>query len=112
MTPDHIQVRGRKILFTPVARGGDDGLMFSDHVLEFLDHLECDFVFGVTEIYERTRVGAPLRKDDLDRRFRIQRNRFGGFFAADVPANQNDGGKKGSDCAPKSHRNREGLTRP
>src|SRR5206468_11337837 len=67
MTPDHIQVRGRETLFTPIARGGDNGLMFADHVLEFLDHLDGDVVFGIAEIDERTHVGASLRNDDLAR---------------------------------------------
>ncbi len=37
MPPYEIEIRGRKILLTPVTRRSDNGLMFADHLLEVLD---------------------------------------------------------------------------
>src|SRR5207249_9218800 len=35
--PNDVEIVGREILFSPIARRSDDGLMFSDHLLEILD---------------------------------------------------------------------------
>jgi len=54
-------------LLTPIARRRDDRLMFADHLLEILDHLQRDVVFFVPKIHERAGVSAMFRNNDLDR---------------------------------------------
>src|SRR3954447_7761214 len=69
--PDHFQVGGGKTLFSPVAGGRDDGLMFPDHFFEVLDRLERDRVFRFAEIDERARVGTVLWKEHLHGSVRV-----------------------------------------
>src|SRR6476469_6026626 len=79
MPPDDVQVARRKTLFAPVTGRRDDGLVFADHVFEFLDRIERYFVFRVAEIHESAGVSAMLGKEDFDRSVGINRN-DGGFF--------------------------------
>jgi hypothetical protein len=69
--PNDIEIVGRKILFSPVARRNDDGLMFSHHLLEILDRFERHVVLRIAKIHERARVSAVIRNHDLDRAVRI-----------------------------------------
>src|SRR5678815_1602490 len=94
MPPNDIKVVCRKILFSPVARRNDDGLMFSHHLLEILDRFERHVVLRIAKIHERARVNAMIRNHDLDLAVRID-SRNGSMFAAsrkrETQSNEYDG---------------------
>src|SRR4029450_6083113 len=54
--PNDVEIVGRKILFSPVARRNDEGLMFSHHLPELLDRFERHVVLRIAKIHERARV--------------------------------------------------------
>ena len=94
MPPNDVEIAGRKILFSPVARRNDDGLVFSYHLLEILDRFERHVVLRIAKIHERARVSAVIRNHDLDRAVRID-SRNGSMFAAcrkhETQSNEHDG---------------------
>jgi hypothetical protein len=92
--PNDVEIVGRKILFSPVARRNDDGLMFSHHLLEIFDRFERHVVLRVAKIHERARVSAAIGNHDLDSAVRID-FRNGSMFAAcrkrETQSNECDG---------------------
>ena len=70
-------------MLPPVTRRRNDRLMFADHLLEILDHLQRDVVFFLAEIDKRARVRAAFGNDNFDRTVRINPRRFNrrGFIA-------------------------------
>ena len=61
MLPDHLKACGRKILFAPVAGGGDDRLVLAHHVVEIFDPFQRDILFRLAEINECPCISPVLR---------------------------------------------------
>ena len=63
-----IEIVGRKILFSPVARRNDDRLLCLPTIfLEIFDRFERHVVLRIAKIHERARVNAVIRNHDFDR---------------------------------------------
>src|SRR5713101_978893 len=80
--PNDIEICGREILLTPIARGGDNGLVFADHRLEIFNHFERDVVLLVAEIHKRAGVRAMRGDDDLNRTIWIDMRLCADWFMA------------------------------
>ena len=61
MPPDEVEIGGGKALFAPVAGGGDDRLVFADHLFEIFDLLDRHRVLVIAKVDIGARVGALLR---------------------------------------------------
>src|SRR3984893_10414915 len=61
--------------------------MFADHLLKFLDRLECDVVFRIAKIHKRAGVSAAFGNNDLDWTVWIDMSLRGRLFAARASAN-------------------------
>ena len=48
--------------------------MFPDHLLEILDHLQCNLVLGIAEVDERAGINATLGNSNFDGAVSIDRH--------------------------------------
>ena len=76
MSPDDIEIRSWKTLFSPIARRSDDRLMLANHLFEIFDCLQSDVVLFVAEIEIGSGVGSLVRNYDFDRLIRIGARNF------------------------------------
>jgi hypothetical protein len=66
VAPNDVEIVHGKILFSPITRRSNDGLVFAHHLLEVFDCLQRDIVFCVAKIHERAGVSAVLRNNYFD----------------------------------------------
>ncbi len=64
--PDDVEIVHREILFSPVARGSDNRLVFADHLLEIFYCFQTDVILRIPEIHKRAGISAVLRNDYFD----------------------------------------------
>ena len=82
MPPDDVEVGGGKALFAPVAGRGDDGLVFSNEMLEVFNGFQRHVVFVVPEVHVGSGIGALLRHGQRDGSLVFGLRRRSGLAAA------------------------------